>query len=101
MGSCGGQRAYVHGYIAQWLERLTADQQVPGSNPGVPFVVLIGWEGVEAVRLAGAKGRKLCGADVAIPASPCQRPFLKETCKDDTCGVRAHALSDWRLKPAP
>ena len=23
-------------YIAQWLERLTADQQVPGSNPGVP-----------------------------------------------------------------
>ena len=25
-------------YIAQWLERLTADQQVPGSNPGVPFV---------------------------------------------------------------
>jgi hypothetical protein len=26
------------GYIAQWLERLSADQQVPGSNPGVPFV---------------------------------------------------------------
>ena len=26
----------VIGYIAQWLERLTADQQVPGSNPGVP-----------------------------------------------------------------
>ena len=26
----------THGYIAQWLERLTADQQVPGSNPGVP-----------------------------------------------------------------
>ena len=24
------------GYIAQWLERLIADQQVPGSNPGVP-----------------------------------------------------------------
>ena len=23
-------------YIAQWLERLTADQQVPGSNQGVP-----------------------------------------------------------------
>ena len=26
----------LSGYIAQWLERLTADQQVPGSNPGVP-----------------------------------------------------------------
>ena len=25
------------GYIAQWLERMTADQQVPGSNPGVPL----------------------------------------------------------------
>ena len=25
------------GCIAQWLERLTADQQVPGSNPGVPL----------------------------------------------------------------
>ena len=27
--------ALAVGYIAQWLERLTADQQVPGSNPGV------------------------------------------------------------------
>ena len=27
---------FALGYIAQWLERLTADQQVPGSNPGVP-----------------------------------------------------------------
>ena len=24
----------TQGYIAQWLERLTADQQVPGSIPG-------------------------------------------------------------------
>ena len=29
------------GYIAQWLERLTADQQVPGSNPGVPFFSVV------------------------------------------------------------
>jgi hypothetical protein len=29
------ERTHI-GYIAQWLERLTADQQVPGSNPGVP-----------------------------------------------------------------
>ena len=34
--TCCSARAI--GYIAQWLERLTADQQVPGSNPGVPFV---------------------------------------------------------------
>ena len=27
----------INGYITQWLERLTADQQVPGSNPGVPL----------------------------------------------------------------
>ncbi len=27
------------GHIAQWLERLTADQQVPGSIPGVPSCV--------------------------------------------------------------
>ena len=26
------------GYIAQWLERLSADQKVPGSNLGVPFL---------------------------------------------------------------
>ena len=33
-----GRLFLICGYIAQWLERLTADQQVPGSNPGVPFV---------------------------------------------------------------
>jgi hypothetical protein len=26
------------GYIAQWFRRPTSDQQVPGSNPGLPFV---------------------------------------------------------------
>ena len=31
-------RTLPNGYIAQWLERLTADQQVPGSNPGVPLL---------------------------------------------------------------
>ena len=30
----------VCGHVAQWLERLTADQPVPGSNPGVPFEML-------------------------------------------------------------
>ena len=32
-----GRLFLICGYIAQWLERLTADQQVSGSNPGVPF----------------------------------------------------------------
>ena len=36
--SDGGRGCYcghrTQGYIAQWLERLTADQQVPGSIPG-------------------------------------------------------------------
>ena len=31
----------VHGYIAQWLKRLTADQQVPSSNLGVPFAIIL------------------------------------------------------------
>ena len=36
---CGWQlRTSASGYIAQWLERLTADQQVPGSNLGVPLL---------------------------------------------------------------
>jgi hypothetical protein len=30
----------VCGHVAQWLERPTADLQVPGSNPGVPFEML-------------------------------------------------------------
>ena len=27
-----------HGYLAQWLEWLASDQQVPGSNLGMPFM---------------------------------------------------------------
>ena len=32
---------WQHGYIAQWVERLTADQQVPGPNLGVPSSKII------------------------------------------------------------
>ena len=32
-----GSNDEIHGYMAQWLERMAADQQAPGSNPGVPF----------------------------------------------------------------
>ena len=34
----GNSLKNADGSIAQWLERLTADQQVPGSNPGWPFL---------------------------------------------------------------
>ena len=36
-GQIRGSVQLADGSIAQWLERLTADQQVPGSNPGWPF----------------------------------------------------------------
>ena len=39
---CKCERRHI-GHIAQWLERLTADQQVPGSNPGVSLVLWRGW----------------------------------------------------------
>ncbi len=43
-GCCGylGTAAFpaaCDAYTAQWSERLTADQQVPGSNPGVPYLL--------------------------------------------------------------
>ena len=40
-GKASGARrnSTANGYIAQWLERLTADQHAPGSNPGVPSVL--------------------------------------------------------------
>ena len=41
----------LQGYIAQWLERLTADQQVPGSNPSVPFPICFRWDYRSAERL--------------------------------------------------
>ena len=77
-----------HGYIAQWSERLTADQQVPGSNPGtpsheffladflsLPVVGRYGWGGARrkwTVRIAGAMGPPphllACGAGGAFGA---------------------------------
>ena len=50
-------RTMNQGYIAQWLERLTADQQVPGSNPGVPFDLVnrVGACGVVNVGIANRR----------------------------------------------
>ena len=59
-----------HGYIAQWLERLTADQQVPGSNPGVPF----GCCGVVTHTLQLWKGRATGPVTVAQQLLWCIHP---------------------------
>ena len=48
---------WQHGYIAQWLERLTADQQVPGSNPGVPSFAGVTGAGGELARAGVAPSR--------------------------------------------
>ena len=48
----------TYGYIAQWLERLTADQQVPGSNPGVPFLSGVSRSVPHHVALATRAGTK-------------------------------------------
>ena len=52
----------VHGYIAQWLERLTADQQVPGSNPGVPYYFYFALASITFS--ASTKARKAASASV-------------------------------------
>ena len=54
----------INGYIAQWLERLTADQQVPGSNPGVPFFAV----GLAVPASAGAVAS--CWRTSARPGRP-------------------------------
>ena len=33
-------RITIHGYITQWLDRLAADQQIPGSNPDVHLLAV-------------------------------------------------------------
>ena len=55
------------GYIAQWLERLTADQQVPGSNPGVPCFNTRPWF-ADAADAAAAAADAAADADVDVAA---------------------------------
>ena len=62
------------GYIAQWLERLTADQQVPGSNPGVPSPVAYPalrksccGRGCRALRIRRSPSEYHCESDTAAP----------------------------------
>ena len=76
-------RVGVYGYIAQWLERLTADQQVPGSNPGVPSILLYG----------GASYRKFSNWQMQL-----RNRVLKEACFGDS---RLHLFSVHRFPFGP
>ena len=73
--SLQGDRS-ASGYIAQWLERLTADQQVPGSNPGVPSSLCLLWAQLQSsasiplLRQQGQEGgnqrpQGSCGRNIA------------------------------------
>ena len=69
--------AFVVGYIAQWLERLTADQEVPGPNPGVPSgPALQAWH----VGAAGCKDGKLATMHITrgAPKHPSSRNSFVE-----------------------
>ena len=69
VGGWGGWLATLMlslGFIAQWLERLTADQQVPGSNPGVPSARLtlstyLLWLFTAACAASGGRWVVACG----------------------------------------
>jgi hypothetical protein len=106
------------GYIAQWLERLTADQQVPGSNPGVPsfrtarprrqwpfvaasfcsrdFVSLM-WARRPSEQLLRCPGGPVRGlrlgsqASASTPCAPCPRPVLRPSMH------RVHASSSPKI----
>ena len=71
--SCGHHFARsLNGYIAQWLERLTADQQVPGSNPGVPFFIF-NWRLHASIILQYDSKQQACDDRVFLletPAAP-------------------------------
>ena len=70
VASAAVSRITHRGYIAQWSERLTADQQVPGSNPGVPF----GCCGVVTHTLQLWKGRATGPVTVAQQLLWCIHP---------------------------
>ena len=43
---------------------------------------------------------KLSGCDTSTPCADCMCMHFAKP-KDDSCGVRTHALSEWRLEPPP
>ena len=73
VGVCSNAPKIASGYIAQWLERLTADQQVPGSNPGVPFSPWAQLQSSTSIPLLRQQGQEegnqrpqgLCGRNMA------------------------------------
>ena len=54
------------GYIAQWLERMTADQQVPGSDPGVPFPYMRAMSRLVALRMYCSSARRQRDREVKV-----------------------------------
>lgn len=76
-----GRSELLSGYIAQWLERLTADQQVPGSNPGMPFVFVVAsliptkFVSLRRARLAQSVERKALNL-VVVGSSPTVGAFV-------------------------
>lgn len=78
------------GYIAQWLERLTADQQVPGSKPGVPYASA-GKEDVDA--------RTVClEVDDAAPAAPRRSGDAPTTFRSIHCAANPCLVADGRRR---
>ena len=73
------------GYIAQWLERLTADQQVPGSNPGVPLPGFSDHEAPEygdvLVFLLMLQAFKTCRSLEIMPKKPPAPDDPKDLCR--------------------
>ena len=94
----------AHGYIAQWLERLTADQQVPGSNPGVPSLSGRCQCSVEPVERARLSSWSFCVGSVVVPeiesyimSTPGVEPGLSRPQRDvlttRRCGPHAMAFA--------
>ena len=70
------------GYIAQWLERLTADQQVLDSNPGVPSF------------MADASGRLVHTARFIQPTLVCRHDQGRRRGMSLASAVATYPLAD-------
>ena len=72
---CKCERTHI-GHIAQWVERLTADQQVLGSNPGVPSYNLFPLEMCAGKIAKRSNAMSNFISPLAIDVSKCFHPHL-------------------------